>query len=54
MTDKQIADELFDILVMLKGELEVHSESPDMYELDIAVWYEARRRAKLANPTYRL
>jgi len=54
MTDKQIADELWQILLMLRKELDVHGYDAAVLELHQDVWEEARRRAKLANPDYRL
>jgi len=54
MTDKQIAEELWQILLMLRRELDVHRDEATMLEMHQDIWEEARRRAKLANPNYRL
>jgi hypothetical protein len=45
-SDEQ-ARELWQILVMLKRELERHETRPGFYEFPVAAWIEARRRMEL-------
>jgi hypothetical protein len=51
MTDKQIAEELWQILLMIRRELNTHWHESTLHS---DVWDEVCRRAKLANPDYRL
>lgn len=48
--DESKSKELWQILVMLKRELDPHDTNPDKFELPKSAWDEAVKRAKLVNP----